>query len=165
MPDERIPEERVKIIERRVRLISKLRKMTEDKEITWRQSDVMIEGIQPPFDIYEAQTNNLTFRTYQERVKKTRYFERSPSALSSISSALFGSPSLEGPGSYVFETIVTRLEVLSEHDGGREIFTDEGDIPSLRALYSVVRKSVTSIDADIEAFIGQEERHAERHHG
>lgn len=134
--------------ERQVRLVGKLLKMTNAGEIRW----TVVDGSAPhdwddASDVFEASSGAMTFRLYQ-RGQVTR------------SECLKRIDLRRSPGG-----IVTVLDVTSEKDEGRRVIIDVGDMPLLRILFSAVRGKSTSIDADIEAFIGQEERHAERHHG
>lgn len=134
--------------ERQVRLVGKLLKMTNAGEMRW----TIVDGSTPDdwddvSDIFEASSGTMNFRLYQ-RGQATR------------SERLKRIDLRRSPGG-----IVTVLDVTSGKDEGRRIIVDVGDMPLLRILFSAVRGKTTSIDADIEAFIGQEERHAERHHG
>jgi hypothetical protein len=134
--------------ERQVRLVGKLLKMTNAGEIRW----TVVDGSAPHdwddvSDVFEAGSDAMTFRLYQ-RGQVTRSTRGKRVDLR------------RSPGE-----IVTVLDVTSDKDEGRRVIIDVGDMPLLRILFSAVRGKTTSIDADIEAFIGQEERHAERHHG
>lgn len=141
--------------EKQVRLVGKLLKMTNAGEMCW--SAVGSSGLDDgdnAFDIYEAQSGAMTFRLHQHTQVAVGPLQK-----------LLGINDNRVLGLYHSEKTSTSLEVISIKDGGRRIIIDTGDMPLLKNLFSAVRKSVTSIDADIEAFIGQEERHAERHHG
>lgn len=138
-----------------VLLIGKLLKMTNAGEIGWSTAGSSAsDDREDSFDIYEAQSGAMTFRLYQHAQVAVGPLQK-----------LLGINDNRVLGLYHTEKTSTFLEVISVKDGGRRIIVDTGDMPLLKNLFSAVRKSVTSIDADIEAFIGQEERHAERHHG
>jgi hypothetical protein len=134
--------------ERQVRLVGKLLKMTNAGEIRWTVVDSsMSDDWDDASDIFEASSGTMNFRLYQRgqvmRITRGKRIDLR-----------------RGSGG-----IVTVLDVTSDKDEGRRVIIDVGDMPLLRILFSAVRGKTTSIDADIEAFIGQEERHAERHHG
>lgn len=140
--------------ERRIRLAAKLLKMTQAGELKWDSANSA--DLKPEHELaevsegYYAEAGDLRFVIHQQRPR--RYMNDMAAAFDQQKITRLWSTR-------------TILRVFSKRDEGEEIVTDVGDTPLLANLYRAARKSVTSIDADIEAFIGQEERHAERHHG
>lgn len=143
--------------ERRIRLAAKLLNMTQAGELKWDSGNSA--DLEPEHELaeasegYYAESGDLRFVIHQQR----------PRRYTSDITGTFDARGIER--TQRLWSTRTILRVFSKRDGGEEIVTDVGDTPLLANLYRAARKSVTSIDADIEAFIGQEERHAERHHG
>lgn len=145
--------------EREIRLVGKLFKLTNAGELRWRRID---DPGNPGDDrvvseTYNADVGELSFSIYQTRSRSSAV-DPDNIIIGRVWAQFVG-------GSGRRWSTVTVLEVESKRDGGRESIFDVNDMPLMRMLYHAAKKSVTSIDADIEAFIGQEERHAERHHG
>ena len=148
--------------ERQIRLVGKLFKLTNAGELVWEAAhdhgltdDNLIHA-----ETYKAKYGELEFEIWPTRSM------REPVDSDTGPIAFIGRNFDPWTGRKKKRWLtVTQLQVKSLRDGGVETIYDIEDMPLMRMLYYAAKKSVTSIDADIEAFIGQEERHAERHHG
>ncbi len=147
-------------------LVGKLFKMTNAGELVWeRLGDPKLgDGEQIYSEGYSTVSGGLRFTMYQTRSRRedVRAKELQKQTLGYILDSL----TADRVGwSHKRWTTITTLEVMNSHDEGVEMIVDIDEMPLLRALFNSARRSVTTIDADIEAFIGKEENHAERHHG